>query len=206
MTSNSTHVGYCPQSLVCLKYMFRKLDPLPSSDAILGHLRGASVGHFLLKTGPTELDLSPVLHLITEANPASERLCILNIPQTIVTDFYMTVLVLRQVSSCGVCGRKSGSRRGFLEVLWFLLPHLIVPNVSSLPCVVQGWYNGTVWGLNDSRNSDSPHHTKKYRFRSSCLKEQGTRNSLVRVVWAGLLTVTSRMTGRYCSRNHRQQI
>jgi hypothetical protein len=54
-------------------------------------------------------------------------------------------LVLSQVRSCGICGGQSGTEAGFLQVLWFPLPTLILipPTAPHSFVIFQMFYNTT---------------------------------------------------------------
>jgi hypothetical protein len=51
------------------------------------------------------------------------------------------VQVRAQVMSCGICSGQSGTRAGFLPVLWFPLPIFIPPTGPHSSSIIRSWYN-----------------------------------------------------------------
>jgi hypothetical protein len=77
---------------------------------------------------PNSFHYFPICHTIAQA--VSRRL-----PTT-------AARVRARVRSCGICGRQSGTRAGFLRVLQFPPPIFIPPIAPQSPSsIIWGWYN-----------------------------------------------------------------
>jgi hypothetical protein len=74
-------------------------------------------------------------------------------------------LVRVQVRSCGICGRQSGARTGFLRVLRFLLPILIPPTTPHSLSIIRGLVQEAKQWATYQMDSVSPHPKKLKRTK-----------------------------------------
>jgi hypothetical protein len=72
--------------------------------------------------------------------------------------------VRTRVRSCGICGGQSGTATGFLRVLRFPQPILILPTSPHSSYIVRGWYNRPVSGRRTKWSLTPPQETKKKTY------------------------------------------